>query len=108
MDFLWQVHFFFFQINVKIVPTIELNHQCNSYAYDFFKHGVKEAICLDNGLKSGDDFSLLKDFMLTLKSIHTSLSEMLSPDAKLLQAMLEISTSFEKNFNNAYLNVRGL
>ena len=93
---------------MKIVPTIELSHQCNSYALDFYKHGIREAICQDNGLKSGDDFTYLKDFMLVLKSIHQSLSEMFSPDAKLVQAMSEIANNYEKNFNTAYLSARGL
>ncbi|KAJ1525708.1 hypothetical protein ONE63_008919 [Megalurothrips usitatus] len=90
-------------INVKVVPTIELDFPCNSYALDFYKHGIPEALVLDNGLKAGHDFTVVKDFMLVLQTLHTSLSEMLNPDAKLLKAMETISNTFSQNFQNAYI-----
>lgn len=96
-----------FQLNVKIVPTVELDFQCNSYALDFYKHGNKTALGVDNGLKSGHDFEAVKDFSLILKSIHVSLTEMLSPDAKLVQALDTLSTVFQEQFDKAYYSVAG-
>lgn len=93
---------------MKIVPTVKLDLEYNSYALDFYKHGIKQAICRDNGLKSGDDFRLLKDFMLTLKSIHLSLSEMLGSESKLLKAIELISKNFLATYTKAYGNVEGL
>ncbi|KAE8742679.1 hypothetical protein FOCC_FOCC011808 [Frankliniella occidentalis] len=94
-------------LNVKLVPTLELKFRCNSYALDFYKHGIKEAICFDNGLKAGYDFTLLKDFLLTLKTIHTSLSEMF-PSSNLLVAVDMILNTFVTNFNKAYYAQQGM
>ncbi|XP_034236098.1 probable ATP-dependent RNA helicase DDX60 isoform X2 [Thrips palmi] len=94
-------------VNVKIVPTIELDFECNAYVLDFYKHGIAKAICRENGLRGGTDFAMLKDFLLVSKSIFVSLSEILSPNAKLLQAMKQIVATFETNFNKAYLAYQG-
>lgn len=99
--------FFHFQLNVKIVPTIELEFDCNSYALDFYKHGNKVALCHDNGLKSGYDFEVIRDFMLVLKCLFVSLSEMSSSDEKLLKAFNKLSKVFEIKFKKAYSSRRG-
>lgn len=89
-------------VNVKVVPTLELDFKCNSYALDFYKHGIRQAICRENGLRAGSDFALLQDFLLVLKSLYMSLTEMLSPDANLLVAMERIIENFSANFRKAY------
>lgn len=89
------------------MPTLELDFKCNAYILDFYKHGIAKAICLENGLRSGQDFAHLKDFLMVSKSIYVSLSEMLSPDAKLLKAMGQIVHNFESNFKKAYYAYEG-
>ena len=48
---------------------MEMYHVLNSYAYDFFNHGIESAIERENCLKSGQSFAMLKDFMLVLQVI---------------------------------------
>ncbi|XP_034234769.1 probable ATP-dependent RNA helicase DDX60 isoform X2 [Thrips palmi] len=95
-------------VTVKIVPTLELDFPCNSYALDFYKYGNADAIRYENGLRSGHDFNLLKDFSTVLKCIQISLTEMLNPDAKLLKAIGQISETFSGNLIKAYWGYKGL
>lgn len=107
----WKMLYFtndYFQVNVKIVPTLELDFPCNSYALDFYKYGSAEALCYENGLRSGHDFTLLKDFSMVLRCIHISLTEILSPDAKLLKAIGQLSETFNGNLTKAYWGYKGL
>ncbi|KAJ4427879.1 hypothetical protein ANN_23886, partial [Periplaneta americana] len=67
--------------DVKVVPLIELNRTYNGYAWDFYNHGLRDAIQNDNKLKQGFDFSLLQDFLLVIKVIRTSLEELQPVDA---------------------------
>ena len=53
--------------DVKVIPTLPLRNDLNSYALDFFKHGQENAIMNENYLQSGQAFQLVKDFMLVIK-----------------------------------------
>ncbi|CAI9576480.1 unnamed protein product, partial [Staurois parvus] len=72
------------QIPEKYIPLLHLTRTdicgrkifLNSYALDFFKHGSLRAIEIENGLNSGDAYSKLKDFTLTIASISVSLKEL--------------------------------
>uniref|UniRef100_A0A8C8S3G3 DExD/H-box helicase 60 n=1 Tax=Pelusios castaneus TaxID=367368 RepID=A0A8C8S3G3_9SAUR len=48
----------------------------NAYALDFYKHGSLKAMAQDNGIHEGEAYLLLKDFVLTIKAISTSLKEL--------------------------------
>lgn len=87
---------------MKVVPTVELNFKCNAYAFDFYKHGIAAAIRRENGLRAGYDFDQLKDFLLVTKSIYVSLSEMLGPNANIVQAFGKIVSTFQRNFEKAF------
>ncbi|XP_054432048.1 probable ATP-dependent RNA helicase DDX60 [Pteronotus mesoamericanus] len=48
----------------------------NAYALDFYKHGSLIGLVQDNRMNEGDAYQLLKDFLLTIKSISVSLREL--------------------------------
>ncbi|KAM9579250.1 putative ATP-dependent RNA helicase DDX60 isoform 2-T2 [Guaruba guarouba] len=71
-------------INVTNCPLLYLNkydnqgrrQPLNAYALDFYKHGSLTALTRDNWLNEGDAYYALKEFVLIIKSIGTSLSEL--------------------------------
>ncbi|NXW47562.1 DDX60 helicase, partial [Nyctiprogne leucopyga] len=71
-------------INVTNCPLFYLNkydnqgrrRPLNAYALDFYKHGSLIALTTDNWLNEGDAYYALKDFLLLIKSVGTSLSEL--------------------------------
>ena len=91
--------------DVKVVPTLEVDVHLNAYAYDFFNHGNYKALMQENGLMEGSAFHLLKDFMLVLKSISVSLTELAPEDGDdvvvkaFTQLAEEFQSQFEANFN---------
>ena len=90
--------------DVKVLPVVELDTIYNGYAWDFYNHGVSVAIQRDNGLKAGDDFRLLQDFLLMLKAIRTSLLELqpVNGQDKVLQTFTTVENNFRSKFNKAY------
>ncbi|XP_065682240.1 probable ATP-dependent RNA helicase DDX60 isoform X2 [Hydra vulgaris] len=74
------------------------NYKLNSYALDFYKHGNVQAIRDENGLKCGEEFGKIKDFMLTLKSIACSFDLYAPKDDCVRQAFRQVADEFEKNF----------
>ena len=56
------------------IPQIEFC-QLNGHVLDYFHHGVKEFLILDNKVPEGEVFNILNDFRLTLKTVETSLTE---------------------------------
>ncbi|XP_028405481.1 probable ATP-dependent RNA helicase DDX60 isoform X2 [Dendronephthya gigantea] len=90
--------------DVKVIPTLEDNVDLNAYAYDFFNHGNQKALVNENGLMQGDAYNLVKDFMLVLKSISVSLTE-LAPDKEdddVIQAFTQLAEEYESTFNEAF------
>ncbi|XP_061228962.1 probable ATP-dependent RNA helicase DDX60 isoform X2 [Neopsephotus bourkii] len=71
-------------INVKNCPLLYLKkydnqgrkQPLNAYALDFYKHGSLIALTTDNWLNEGEAYYALKEFLLIIKSISTSLSEL--------------------------------
>jgi hypothetical protein len=90
--------------DVKVVPVVDLETTYNGYAWDFYNHGTAAAIKNDNGLKHGEDYSLLLDFLLMLKVIKTSLSEFESVDKndQVLRTFNIVEETFDGKFKKAY------
>ncbi|XP_049843647.1 probable ATP-dependent RNA helicase DDX60 isoform X1 [Schistocerca gregaria] len=88
----------------KIVPIFEVDQSLNSYAWDFYNHGIRKAVLKENLIRHGDDFTYLKDFLLVLLAVYTSLQD--SDDADENGAVIRtfgiISENFRKKFNKAY------
>lgn len=97
--------------DINVVPILRLNKSdsmgsarpLNAYALDFFKHGSYRAIEKENGIKAGEVFQLLKDFILLIKSICTSLEE-LGPECDNVvlafkQLAQEYANKFKKQFD---------
>lgn len=90
--------------DVKVIPVVELYETYNGYAWDFYNHGVSVAIQRDNRLRAGDDFRLLQDFLLMLRTIRTSLLELkpISGKDRVLQTFTTVEYNFRSKFNKAY------
>ena len=88
-----------------MVPALEHNIDLNAYAYDFFNHGNYKALIQENGLMEGEAYNSLKDFMLVLKSISVSLTEMAPEDGdEVVIAFKQLAEEFEEKFNKANFN----
>ena len=90
--------------DLKVVPIVELDIEYNSYALDFYNHGIAAAIRKDNNLKQGEDFTMLQDFMLVLLSIRTSLAELepFSEDDDIVKTFHVVTEEFMSKFSKAY------
>ncbi|KAH7193064.1 uncharacterized protein B0J16DRAFT_300657 [Fusarium flagelliforme] len=64
---------------IPIYPH-DTHTEFNAYLYDFFKHGSLQVLVRDNRIKQGDVWFHLKDFLLTLKTIVTSLKGVMSAE----------------------------
>lgn len=72
----------------------------NSYALDFYKHGSLKGLAQDNRINEGDAYLLLKDFILTIKSISVSLHELCeNEEDNVVLAFDQLSETFEEKFN---------
>lgn len=71
---------------------------------DFYRHGILKAIRDDNGLKNGEDFSLLQDFLLVLKTVVIALEEMEPVDESdpILKHFTAILQRFMVNYYKAF------
>jgi len=87
-----------------VAPIVELDKTYNGYAWDFYNHGIVAAIKKDNRLKQGEDFALLYDFLLMLKVLKVSLSELETVDKNdpVLMTFTIIEENFATSFNKAY------
>lgn len=90
--------------DIKVAPIVELDKTYNGYAWDFYNHGIVAAIKKDNRLKQGEDFALLYDFLLMLKVLKVSLSELETVDKNdpVLMTFTIIEENFATSFNKAY------
>ncbi|KAJ3722132.1 hypothetical protein DFJ43DRAFT_668590 [Lentinula guzmanii] len=52
-------------------------HELNAYIFDFYSHGQLSTLAEANGIRRGDVWYKLQEFHLTLKTIQTSLQELL-------------------------------
>ncbi|XP_012372157.2 probable ATP-dependent RNA helicase DDX60 [Octodon degus] len=72
----------------------------NAYALDFYKHGSLEGLAQDNGLHTGEAYTLLKDFLLTIKSISVSLRELCeNEEDNVVLAFEQLSESYKEKFD---------
>lgn len=95
-------------INVTNCPLLYLkkydnqgrDRPLNAYALDFFKHGSLIALATDNWLNEGDAYYLLKDFVLLIQSIRTSLSELCDdPNDNVLLAFQKLGEVYQSKLN---------
>ncbi|KAM8808190.1 putative ATP-dependent RNA helicase DDX60 [Eudromia elegans] len=93
------------KINVSNCPLLYLEKRdelgrkrpLNAYALDFYKHGSLAALHTDNRLNKGDAYCHLRDFLLLIKSIGTSLSELCdNPNDHVLLAFQKLAENYEK------------
>ncbi|GJQ71104.1 putative ATP-dependent RNA helicase [Trypoxylus dichotomus] len=89
---------------IKVVPLLDTDVIYNSYAADFYRHGILSAIRNDNGLKAGAEFTLLKDFCLVLTAIVVCLEEMVPANANdpVYTLFKRLSISFKDKFDNVF------
>ena len=65
-----------------IIADNESPFNLNAYLLDFYTHGQVEALVRANGIRRGDVWYLLQDFVLTLKTIKASLQDLLEKASK--------------------------
>ncbi|KAF8505147.1 hypothetical protein JB92DRAFT_2966409 [Gautieria morchelliformis] len=61
----------------NIFADNESAFKLNAYLLDFYTHGQVESLVLANGIRRGDVWYFLQDFLFTLLTIKTSLQELL-------------------------------
>ncbi|KAJ3824101.1 hypothetical protein F5880DRAFT_1562443 [Lentinula raphanica] len=64
-------------INHSALPNSTREHELNAYIFDFYYHGQLSSLMEANGIRRGDVWYELQEFYLTLKTIKTSLQELL-------------------------------
>lgn len=76
----------------------------NSYAADFYRHGIVAAIRNDNGLNHGEEFNRLKDFYLVLKTVVLALEELepVEENDVVLYHFQKILYKYQENYNNTF------
>ncbi|NWJ11440.1 DDX60 helicase, partial [Crypturellus undulatus] len=93
------------RINISNCPLLYLEkyddqgrkRPLNAYALDFYKHGSLAALHTDNWLNRGDAYCHLRDFLLLIKSIRTSLSELCdNPNDHVLLAFQKLAENYAK------------
>ncbi|XP_027035542.1 probable ATP-dependent RNA helicase DDX60 [Pocillopora damicornis] len=96
--------------DIHVVPILRLK-KCNSvgsamplnaYALDFFKHGSAKVIEKENGIKAGEVFQVLKDFVLTMKSISTSLEELGPEGDNVVVAFKQLAEEYGNKFRKQF------
>ena len=95
-------------MDFKSIPAIDLDALKNAYALDFFKHGSRKALLLDNRMQSGEIYDALKDFMLMTMSIATAL-EQLGPeetDDHVIGAFKHLAYEYRHKFQKVFPRVR--
>uniref|UniRef100_A0A8B9GNU6 DExD/H-box helicase 60 n=1 Tax=Amazona collaria TaxID=241587 RepID=A0A8B9GNU6_9PSIT len=95
-------------INVTNCPLLYLKkydnqgrrQPLNAYALDFYKHGSLIALTTDNWLNEGDAYYALKEFVLIIKSIGTSLSELCDdPNDNVLLAFQQLGKIYAEKLD---------
>ncbi|KAM5264315.1 putative ATP-dependent RNA helicase DDX60 [Ctenodactylus gundi] len=72
----------------------------NAYALDFYKHGSLMGLVQDNRTHEGAAYQMLKDFVLTIKTISVSLRELCEKeDDNVVLAFEQLSNTYLKKFN---------
>ena len=97
------------------IPKVYLDEPINSYIVDFYNHGtiyyvtfnisegVSKSLVRDNMLQEGELFNLLRDALLVLQTLSTSLQEMAeNHDDLLVMAFNQLKGNFEEKFYKAF------
>jgi hypothetical protein len=77
-------------LSPRIVPYVDIDardhtnssYYLNSYALDFFRHGSERLLMSENELDRGETYHLLSDFLVSLTSIKTSLTNIIEDEIK--------------------------
>ncbi|GCC33188.1 hypothetical protein chiPu_0011656 [Chiloscyllium punctatum] len=94
-------------IHTNNVPVLQLKcfdkqgrrMHLNAYALDFYKHGCLDALHTDNGLNRGEAFNLIKDFLLVIASISTSLEDLCHNESDpVVMAFQQLHRSYQSKF----------
>jgi hypothetical protein len=92
------------------IPKVTLGDSLNGYILDFYNHGIYKSLIKDNGVREGEVFNLLKEFMLVLNTISSSLQQMAPGDKDdkdrevdlLIQAFQQLADTFKLKFDKAF------
>merc|ERR1711962_1064790 len=88
------------------IPKITLDDSLNGYVLDFYNHGVYKSLIKDNGVREGNVFNLLKEFLIVLQTISTSLKQMAPGEEDeedlLILAFEQLTDSFKMRFDKAF------
>ena len=88
-------------ISSELLPCIDMEKVRNAYALDFFKHGNVTALSEDNGLRDGDIFHYLNDFLLTIKTISTALEQTAEHEV-VTEAFKHLAVVFELRYRKSF------
>ncbi|XP_067006515.2 probable ATP-dependent RNA helicase DDX60 isoform X2 [Anabrus simplex] len=89
--------------DVKVIPLLDYSVQLNAYAWDFYNHGILSSIIMDNGIRSGEAYSLLNDFRLMLCTVCTCLEEFgIAPEDPVLSTFHIVSNKFDQLFKREF------
>lgn len=91
-----------FNVDKDSIPLVEdpdPNKPWNAYIVDFFKHGQMRTIEKVNGIKEGQSFQKLKDVMLILRAICSSMTLLANDDdSDILCAFQALSDEYQNTF----------
>lgn len=98
--------------NIKpelLTGTIQNIEFCdlNAHVLDFFHNGSHKTLIADNRVPEGEVYDILKNFLLAIKTIRTSMEEMTEDqrskdDELLLEAITAVVNSFEAKFDKNF------
>ncbi|KAF8069236.1 hypothetical protein FPV67DRAFT_1415532 [Lyophyllum atratum] len=80
----------------------ENEHSLNAYLYDFYIHGQVSSLAAANGIRKGDVWYLLQDFMLTLMTIKSALEQLLTKASKEACSMNTAGEAGEVDLDSGY------
>ena len=109
-------------LSPEVVPLADVEchdhtnatYHLNSYALDFFKLGSETLLIAENGLSTGDTYSLLLDLHLILSSVKTSLEIIVKNEEQtsapndlalftpLSRSISKVQDAFARNFIRQY------
>ena len=95
----------------SLISTITVWYCCtlkgHLIAKDYNNSGVYKSLVKDNGVREGEVFALLKDFLLVLQTISTSLKQMApveegEEEDLLVLAFEQLAIAFKLKFDKAF------
>ena len=80
----------------------ELEHRLNAHILDFYIHGQVDTLVRANGIRKGDIWYLLQDFMLTLMTIQSGMFQLLLTVSKNTSTTSSAEEADLKTYNVDY------